>query len=88
MIAYTPVSRMYLKRKHYSASWDSFLRDQPVHIEHGPHPNTAALCLVKFLEGVESKETATDDEEGVDAKKPVPDSNKGKPGGFHLVRSG
>ena len=60
--------------------------DEPVHIEHHPHADAAALCLVELLEGVESKKTATDDEEGVDAKKPVPDGNKRETGGFYLVR--
>ena len=56
-----------------------------MHIEHDPHPDAASLRLVELLEGVESKKTSTDDEEGVDAKKPVPDGNKCKPGGLNLV---
>ena len=60
--------------------------DPPVYIEHDPHPDTASLCFVKILEGVESEETATNDEEGVDTKEPVPDRNKGKSGGGNLVR--
>lgn len=50
-----------------------------MHVEHDPHPDTAALRLVELLESVEGEKTAADDEERVDAEKAVPHRDKREP---------
>ena len=55
------------------------VKHPPVHVEHDPHPDTAALRLVELLESVEGEKTAADDEERVDAEKAVPHRDEREP---------
>ena len=49
----------------------------PVNIEHAPHADIATFGLVHLFKGVEGKEAAADDKEGVNSKESVPDGSEG-----------